>query len=82
MSQCKKCVRFHPKAIGNCKLANAWMYLEGMYKFKLSVSDCPVFLEPKKVFAEPKKKDKKEKAPEKTGNKKIDAEEYAKEWNL
>lgn len=79
MSQCKKCVRYHPKGKGNCKLANAWMYLESQHGYKLTVSDCPLFLEPKKVFAEPKKKDKKK--VEKTGNKKIDAEEYARDWN-
>jgi len=76
MSQCKECVRYHPKGKGNCKLANAWMYLENQCGYKLTVSDCPQYLEPKKVFPEP------ETSKKKTGNKKVDMEEYSKEWNL
>jgi hypothetical protein len=62
------------------------MYLEGINGYKLSVSECTSFLEPKEVFPEPKKKAPKKKEVEKTGNKKVDMEmspeEYNKDWNL
>lgn len=62
---CYGCVRFHPKAAGNCKLAVSWMGLERKHKFKLMVYDCEWFAPAQEVFSE----------PEKTGNKKIDEDE-------
>jgi hypothetical protein len=71
---CYGCVRFHPKAAGNCVLARAWLNLEGKHKYSLMVVDCPLFLPAEEVF--PDVEDTHEKAKsERTGNKKIDEDE-------
>jgi hypothetical protein len=51
--KCLKCVRFHPKAVGNCKIAQSVRNLEKRYGFNLSVTKCPEFLDPDLVFVEP-----------------------------
>jgi len=54
---CDGCVRYHPKGVGNCVLANAWMRLSSQHKYTLVVTDCPLFLSPKVVFAAPEPKE-------------------------
>lgn len=51
--KCLKCVRYHPKAVGNCRMAHSIGNLEKKYRFNLSVTKCPEFLEPDLVFPEP-----------------------------
>ena len=47
---CHNCVRYHPKAKGNCILARDWMRLQRKHKYTLMVLDCPQYIAPKEVF--------------------------------
>ena len=51
MNRCKDCVRYNPKAVGNCRMAQSVANLEKKYGFKLSVFDCPFHAPPREVFA-------------------------------
>lgn len=66
---CYGCVRFHPKAKGNCVLARSWASLERKHKFKLAVTDCEWFASQEETFPEENAQ------PTKTGNLKIDGDE-------
>ena len=58
---CQNCVRYHPKAAGNCVWAKGYMSLENRHGYKLMVVDCPAFVPPEEVFPEkPKKREKSE----------------------
>lgn len=50
MHKCKDCVRYHPRAVGNCDMAKSWANLEKRYGFTLAVVDCPHYLAPEVVF--------------------------------
>lgn len=70
MHKCKNCVRYHPKAVGNCRMAQSWANLEKQHGFTLVVIDCPHYVEPEVVFGmewtaeepKPKKTRRKKKA--------------------
>jgi len=69
MHKCKDCVRYHPRAVGNCNMAQSWANLEKRYGFTLAVVDCPHYTAPEVVFPmewtaeeeKPKKKAKRKK---------------------
>ena len=67
---CTGCVRFHPKAVGNCILAKDWMFLSKKHGYTLMVVECPLFISGDEVFAEELNAQ-----PVRTGNKKIDFDE-------
>lgn len=57
---CHNCVRFHPKAKGNCVWANSWMGLERKHGYKLAVMECSLYAPVEEVFPEPKSRKTKE----------------------
>lgn len=50
MHKCKDCVRYHPKAVGNCNMAQSWANLEKRYGFTLAVVECPHYTAPEVAF--------------------------------
>jgi hypothetical protein len=51
--KCLKCVRYHPKAVGNCRKAQSVRNLEKRHKVNLSVTKCNEYLAPELVFTIP-----------------------------
>ena len=50
---CQGCVRYHPKASGNCEIAKEWIELQKKYECKIMLTSCPNFLSPTEAFPEP-----------------------------
>ena len=55
-NKCKKCVRYNPKAVSNCRTQQSVYNLGNQLKLKLDVTECAEYLSPEKVFKEPKPK--------------------------
>lgn len=55
--KCLKCVRYHPKAVGNCRKAQSVRNLEKRLKVNLSVTKCNEYLAPELVFTVPEPKE-------------------------
>lgn len=55
-NKCKKCVRYNPKAVSNCRKQQSVYNLMKQLKMKLEVAECVEYLAPEKVFKEPKPK--------------------------
>ena len=53
IGMCETCVRFHPKAEGNCEIAKEIEVLRKKYKCSMLLTDCPKFLSPTEVFPIP-----------------------------
>ncbi len=74
--KCLKCVRFHPKAVGNCRMAVSAMNLEKKYGYNISITKCPEYVEPQEVFKEPEPEH-----PMVWTNEDCDCEDYTKYGN-
>jgi hypothetical protein len=57
-NKCKKCVRYNPKGLSNCRKQQSVYNLENRLKVKLDVVKCGEYLAPEKVFKTPKSKPK------------------------
>jgi len=55
-NKCKKCARYNPKAVANCRMQQSVYNLMKKLKMKLEVAECVEYLAPEKVFKEPKPK--------------------------
>lgn len=57
-NKCKKCVRYNPKGLANCKKQQTVFNTEKRLKVKLDVVKCGEYLAPEKVFKTPTPKKK------------------------
>ena len=57
-NKCKRCVRYNPKGLSNCRKQQSVYNLENRLKMKLDVTKCNEYLAPEKVFKTPTPKKK------------------------